>query len=641
MIFHRADYFFIKMSTRDPVEQNILGVQSLVGSRLNKTSNSTSVVPEGVAGDFEDEFTLKLDDEELLQLAEKWENKYKPYESRIKLRQEQIKTFYLGKQKENMALSTTGDDSISANILFESEETFLPAALSKNPEPVVWADNTPEGNSLSNSVKTMLQFHADILVLRRKLTLMTRKWSLDLLGVVKHGWDPVINDIKLEVRDAKKFVFDPEGFVDAYGDYEGPLGERIPISAGDLAKLYPKYADFIAVIVDGKLGTEVIYTQWWNDDYFFVTFKGKVLEKSKNPHFNYARTEKQIDIDGMVNEVVIEGHNHFARPKKPYTFLSVFSLENQPHDETNLIEQNIPNQRRITRRTMQIDFNLSKANNSDIFSEDNFNQETAKQAAVAIAKGHPVLVPAGKPLSEAIHRLQAPGIDGSFFKELETTKNDLRTIFGVQGITATQQDEDQTARGMILNQQHDTSRIGGGIGDAIEQVADNIFNWWVQLYYVYYDEPHYAAIMGRMKAVEYIELQASDLNKKLVVSVAPDSMKPHDEVTEMNQALALWEQGALDPKTLLTRLNFPDPQITAGQVVLWKTNPQLYLQLNFPDLAQQIQASMQAMMPQMAPQGAPGAGAGGPAPEQVTEPPQSVSQPAANPSLSTVALPKI
>jgi len=37
------------------------------------------------------------------------------------------------------------------------------------------------------------------------------------------------------------------------------------------------------------------------------------------------------------------------------------------------------------------------------------------------------------------------------------------------------------------------------IGDAIEQVADNTFNWLVQLYYVFYDEKHFAVIMGNAK----------------------------------------------------------------------------------------------------------------------------------------------
>lgn len=614
----------------DPVEQNIRGVQQLVGSKLNKSIDGASGQPEGVQGEFRDEFTLDLKDEELLHLADQWTKKYDSYEAKIKIRQEANKAYYLGRQKEGTPLATTEGQPISANLLFEAVETFLPAALSKNPEPVVWLDNTSEGNKISNDVKTMLQYHADTLVLRSKLNLVTRGWLINLIGVMKHGWDEEIKEITSDVRDPQNFIFDPEGYVDCYGDFVGYLGERIKVTAEKLISMFPEHKTYITVMANGKLGTDVTYTEWWNDDYCFYTFKETVLDKNKNPHFNYPKVSIETDLDGLPQQMVSEGRNHFAKPKKPYTFLSVFSLEKQPHDETGLIEQNIPNQRRVSRRTEQIDYNLSRQNNSTVFSENNFTQETAKQAATGMAKGHPVLIPAGGPIGEAVVKIPTEGVAPAFFNELENSKNDLRSIFGTQGMTATQPDDQDTARGEILNTQRDSSRIGGGIGDKLEQFADNVFNWWTQLYYVYYDAPHAAAIMGQMKAVEYITLSSENLPRKLVVSVSPDSMKSHDETTEMNQALTLWEKGALDPKTLLTVLNFPDPQNTAAQVMLFKTNPALYMQLNFPELQQMIASTV--------PQGVAPSPTGGPSPEVSNSPPGSLAAVPPNPSLSSVPI---
>ena len=57
------------MASTDPVEQNIIGVQSLVGSKLNKINTGTTGNGEGVEGEFTDEFTLDLSDDELLRLA--------------------------------------------------------------------------------------------------------------------------------------------------------------------------------------------------------------------------------------------------------------------------------------------------------------------------------------------------------------------------------------------------------------------------------------------------------------------------------------------------------------------------------------------------------------------------------------------
>lgn len=620
----------------DSTAMNVNGVRQLVGSKMNKVPYGAGFDVEGVDGDMEDAFTLKLSDDELIALKNQWENKYRGYEAKIKSRQEMNKQYYLGKQEQGS--SVVADMPIASNLMFEAEETFLPAALAKNPDPVVWSDNTKEGTDISNTVKTMLQYHADTLVLRRKLNRMTRMWSVDFLGVIKHGWNDEIKEISSETRKAQDFIFDPDATIDEYGDYVGgPLGERVHCTAQDLVDLFPKHKEYITIIVDGMMGTDVTYTEWWNDDYCFYTFKEKVLDKNKNPHFNYTQKQVETDEDGMQQEVEVPGTNHFAKPKMPYTFLSVFSFGDHPHDETGLIEQNIPNQNRVTRRTNQIDTNLSRANNSIALSENNFNQETGKQAARALEQGHPVLVPAGGPISEAIHQFDAPGFPAAAFTELENSKQDLRSIFGTQGITASQPNEDETARGMILNQEYDNTRIGGGIGDALEQVADNIFNWWVQLYYVYYDDEHFAAIMGQMKAVEYVTLTSADLNRRIVVSVSPNSMKPKDEITVMNQAMTLYEGGAIGPKTLLTVINFPDPQGSAEDGVLWALDKNAYMQLNFPEMAAKLmQIQLQAMGG--TPQPAGGAPAAQPAPGE-SDP--SLAASPASASLQSVPLPSL
>lgn len=627
----------------DPVSMNVKGVSDLVRSGLNKTGGGNGSREEGVISDQVDELDLSLDDEELFTLAARTETKWEPYGEKLRRRQDANKAYYLGKQLEGSPISQ--DFPIASNLIFEAEETFLPAALSKNPEPVVWTDGTKEGAAVANDVKTMLQYHADTQVLRRKMNRMTRQWSVNLLGVVKHGWDKTINDIKTDTRNVRNFVMDPDAYIDEYGDYcGGPLGERIPSTAGDLADMFPKHAAYITVMVDGKMGTKVVYTEWWNDSYCFYTFKGRILDKHKNQFFNYGKTVMDVDEDGEMIMRKEDARNHFARPKMPYTFLSVFSMGEQPFDETGLIEQNIGNQNRITKREDQIDKNLDKSNNSIGLSGQNFNEETAKQAAVAMQKGNPVLIPTGGPVSEAIARFPAPSVPDSVFKSLENNKNDLRSIFGTQGITAQQPDEDQTARGMILNQGFDTTRIGGGIGDALEQVADNIFNWWAQLYYVFYDESHYAAILGRMKAVEYVAFSNRALTRRLVISVAPGSMKPKDEVTEMNQAMALWDKGAMDPKTLFTILDYPDPQEMAEQVVLWKIDPQMYMRINFPEMMAKLQqAQMQAQQEmQAAASGIVPAAGEDIAPEDANgEPPGKLSTPAKSAALSEVPLPTL
>lgn len=635
----------------DPFAANILGVQDLVQNRTNKVGGSGDSIDEST-GDKIDVLDVDMDENELLKLRDERIAKQTGYKTAHDLIASKNLESYLGKNKNGQFLG--GDETITANLQFEAEETFLPAALAKNPEPVVFADNTEEGNSLSTSVRTMLTFHSYQLALRDKIGVMVRQWSVNHLGVLKPGWNKEINDISLDNRKIEEFYFDPEGHVDVFGDFSSWLGEPIKVSAKKLVELFPKHENYIRMVVDDKMGTECTYVEWWDDDFCFITFKDKVLDKFKNPFYRYPEpaTDEmgQPALDEMTGEQTLtEPRNHFPKPKKPYVFLSVFSLQSQPHDLTGLIEQNIPNQRRVTRREDQIDYNASAMNNSYALSEDNFNQETGKQFVQARKKGNPVLIPQGGDIDKAIKELNAQEIPSGLFIALQNDKDNLRSSWGIVGITSSNQDEDKTVRGEIIKQDNDTSRIGGGIGTKLERVANSSFDWFAQLYHVFYDEQHFAAIMGSAKAVEYVTLSNQDLDRQLIISVSADSMRPRDQVTEMNLAQSLFDKGAIGPKTLLKMIDFPNPDEAAADGVMFRLDPQAYFQMNFPEYAQQLQQQQQqnAMLKMQNDATGAGmtaaAGTGGPAPEAVTEPPAptGVSAPPDNISLSTVPMPPI
>ena len=156
------------------------------------------------------------------------------------------------------------------------------------------------------------------------------------------------------------------------------------------------------------MGTQVIYTEWWTDKYCFTTFEDKVLDKHKNEFFNYEEGKT----------------NHFATPKKPYTFLSVFSMQEQPHDFTNLIEQNIANQDRINKRDIQIEKNLDHANNSLLMDDKAFTSETAHQGANAWSKATLFLGPKG-----SVERLPAPSIPNGVLESQNIDKDTLRSQY--------------------------------------------------------------------------------------------------------------------------------------------------------------------------------------------------------------------
>lgn len=610
------------MNPLDSQYLNVAGVGQLINSTLNKVDNREVPNIEGASNDIVDELELKMDDEELLLLKTQWEVDNKTYNEDIKTRQGRNKTYYLGRQSSGLnAMSSTVPD----NLLFEAIETYIPSALAKNPEPVVYSDNTDVGIELSKEVKTMLQYLGDTLVLRQKLKRVVKHGQIYFIGAVRHFWDAKTNEIGLRVVLPQTLFFDKDGYIDEAGDYYGKfLGERITKTAAEVITMFPKSKDYISGSVAGKLGTSITYTEWSTPLYSFYTYKDEVLGKYRNPNWNYDHKVPTGEFDEEKNDImeIVPGRNHFAYPKISYTFFSCFNLGEHPHDDTTLIEQNIPNQDVVVDRNAQITYNLQNNNNGLVFSGDYFNKEDAKEGNSAVRRGVGIFQPTGD-VRSGVLRLPASSLPDGLFDEVERRETVLRSIFGTQGISAQGQSGEDTVRGKILNQSYDTTRIGGGIGDVIAQVADNIFNHQVQLMYVYYDEKHVGSILGTNTAVEYVELQRSDLmagpdHRKLIVSVSPDSMKPKDELTQMNLATDMWANGSLDPLSYYEMLNMPDPQKLLERLILWKTNPMAMLQ------------------------GAQGGSPQGQAqPNQPPAPPVSTAEAPPSDSLAKVPIPKI
>lgn len=575
----------------DAFAANIEGPLTLVYDDTNKIG-ANSELEEGIVGDYEDELELPMSDEELLDLRDQYETASNGYYPKIKARQQRNKVYLKGNQR-----SGSGQTSqvVPKNELFSATATFVPSALAENPEPVVSSDNTNDGKAASNELKTMLQYHAKTLGFRQKLGVMVWQWSEYFIGCVKYGWKPMVDpvsgqdngEVTIELRKPQNLVLDPEGYVDEFGDFQGWIGDRIEKPASWFIEKFPKYKEYISLKVNAKLGTKISATEWWNDEFCFTTFQEVVLDKHKNEFFNYPKPPQE-SIAGEPVAPQIQPPNHFASPKKPFTFFGgIFSLQEEPYDFTNLIEQNIANQDRINDRDEQITKNLASGNNAIAISGQSFSSETADQAVATFYQEGMLLIPDGN--MEAVKRIPASALPSGILEAQESDIQELRMVYGTSGLVPNQ-NPDEAVRNNIMNEQHDSSRIGGGVGDRIEITAENMFNWLAQLYAVFYDLPHYGAVMGNAAAVEYVSLSAQDMQRKFVITVAPNSMAPKDEVSERNQAIQLAEQKLLDPINLFKALNDPDPINTAKMVSMWQVNPAQYVATFFPEAQMQPQA---------------------------------------------------
>lgn len=584
---------------------NIKGVESLFSG-----FNALKVDKEGgegaLASEQEPILSLDMEDSELLKLSQQWNREYSIYYADIKPRQEDNYDYWKGKQKGSAGLTSRGTD----NIIFESTETLLPIISRQNPEPSVKGPETDDGMFLADSTCQILEKKADDSRLKSKIKSAARHWALYFIGCLKMGWDETTNDMFYQLIDPLKLILDPKGFFDG-GEFTGRyIGEKKAATAEELAKTFPKFADSIKLLVQGNMGTLLNYTEWWTNEYVFWQLETIILDKRRNPYWNEETDEETMDENGVPGSVTKPGVNHFASPKMPYSFLSVFNTGKQPHDETSLIEQSKPLQDIVNKRLRQIDKNADETNNGWVFNKD-FSQDQAKEALDSVKNGGAIIATTDD-VNASVARLTAPNLAQYVYQDMQDKREQIYNIMGVRGSTAQGVISEETVRGKVQLKGQDVDRLSLVV-EQVEQFVDHLYNLAVQTIYVYYTEENVARVLGPEKATQYLALLKNGPSRQLTVSVKEGSTIPQDPLMRRNEAMDLWAAQAIDPETLFERLgDFPDPKEAAKKVETYKQNPQQY----FAELGGQP----------MMPPGVPGMPPQVPSPQGQLQPMQLPSQ---------------
>lgn len=566
-----------------------LDAYTSLGDDINKFKHDREEAMQGVVSEKLPELKLEMPNEDIISLTTKWEKSW--LESTVKSEWEQQwrdnEKYWLGKQFDTPKADK--NRPMVDNLIFEALETFLPQATRRNPEPLVTLDTTEKGEeNVENpihqkyvlKVKNRLGDIADKLKLRLKLKKGTRFWAIYLIGVAKFGWDLDKDIPSTKMIRPQRIILDPDATIDEDGYSGGYIGEYRKMEASKLLKLIDtdEGKSKINEIVNDKKATQIKFIEWWTPEYMCWTLDKTVLLKRRNPHWNYDISENDVSVDDYGNETPtereIKGINHLPSPHMPYAFLTIFNLGDRPVDRTSLIGQNLSNQDLINKRNRQIDKNADSMNGGLVVSlgRSGLTEDQAKNVTSALRKGGTVLIPDGTP-RDAIDRYPAIGLPDDVYDQLNDSRIRLRDIFGIRGSSAAGLETEKTVRGKFQNRALDTDRIGGGITEYLEQWADDIYNWWVQLLYVY------------DSGFQFIEGAEPP---KVVISVKEGSLLPKDSLTIANQAIELASAGKMSLKDLYTRLEDPNAEETAANAWLEINAPEL-LYPNEPRIAQVMQ----------------------------------------------------
>ena len=560
---------------------------------------------EGVIGIRLPELELDKSDEDLVKLADTWERTWNESDVKQKWEQagEENEKYWKGEHFNRP--SADKSRAMVDNAIFEGLETYLPQVTRRNPEPMVSLAVGEEADQakqdFAHAIQAELGEIADEVKLRLKLKGAARHQSVRLLGAIKLGWDLDNDRPAVKVVRPVRLILDPEAATDEDGYTGDRLGEHRRLPAWKIVALIEKdekQKDNVEYITNelakGDTATMIGFVEWWTADSMFWKCGSRILLKRKNPHWNYDEevtsavtgeseqgvgVEQPMEAPGLPQGAPVaptlpqadapapqeprKGVNHFKSRRMPYVLLSIFNLGKQPVDATSLMGQNLANQDLINKRNRQIDKNADNANNGMVVSleRSGLTKDQASRVAEALRKGGVVTIPSGAP-QEAVYKPANSGIPAYVYNQLVDTRQRVRDIWGTRGSSPAGIESETTVRGKIISRGLDTDRIGGGISEYLEQMADDVYNWIVQLLYVYDDRFQEQFAQGVVPP-------------RLNISVKEGSLLPKDSASIANQAIELSTAGKMSLTDLYKRLDYPNPEQLAANMWLETNAPEL------------------------------------------------------------------
>lgn len=544
-------------------------------------------------GDKIPELKLNIKDGDIIKLIKLWKDIADDGKDEMKKVWEMNKKFWLGVGGEyNKEFS-----KFHENRIFSGLETFLPILTRQKPEPTIEIERKKEldieelalVNEATEKIQDRLNNLLDLDKIKLKMKTVGRFWSIYQLGISMVEWDSETDRPTVKILRPDKVLLDTRATIEE-GEYTGEFIGVIKVkTAGKMKELFQRKSKEINSKTNGKDGTMVKYIEWWTNDMVVYELDGVILDKIKNPNWNFDEDLETVDEFGDEEIETIEGKNHFKSPKMPFSFFSVYNLHNKLYDETGIIQQSIPNQRTVNDRIQQIKKNADNQNNSVVtYGLD--EQQGAK--ALAVLNGGGMLLFNNKQ-EQGIERFGGTPLTSDIYNDLNVNKQSIDSNFATNAVTRGENTRDQTVRGKIISKSSDESRIGF-IAEYLEQFADSIYNHLTQLIYVY---------------DEHLKDDLATFDYTLLVSVKEGSMIPKDPLTARNEAIDLFNSGAMDILTLYEKLDFDNPKEVAIRTAIYRADPMLYLTkiLEFnpqeqPQEPQAIDTPETPLIPQVPPQ---------------------------------------
>lgn len=282
-----------------------------------------------------------------------------------------------------------------------------------------------------------------------------------------------------------------------------------------------------------------------------------VLDKKKN--FNWLDSS--------------EGENFLDKPSKPYVPLQL-GFGDKWLDQSNAIEQAIPQQKVLNKLGRQLIDNIASANGTVVIDVRAMDKGEAQNWTHDPNQALVLELPPGvNSIKDVIEQLPPQIVSPEIVAQINET---VAAIHGILG-TPSQfrgDDSDQTKTAsealMIKNQ---SSGRQDRLVRSVERGVDRFFNMLTQMMVVWYDKPHLLTIDRGDGNFDYVEMHRDQIETGIQVKVRTGTTLPFDKARQEQVAIQLGQMKAIAPYDLFRLLHVDDPQKLYDNLVKFNSNP--------------------------------------------------------------------
>ncbi len=518
---------------------------------------------------------LSMKDEDLIREIDNDVRASKPLYDKIKLIQDENEQYYIGEQLDRKRFAY--ELPTAENLLYMATETIMAIICSQRREPIVLpGTDTDASKELAEKTQTWLSWKWGDEDMVLKFEDWVRAAMILKIGVLKVRYDIFKDDFEIKTLKSQRIMIDKDATDEDNAKFIVEFKED---TMADLIALYPKSKEQLMVQYGKEQGTIIKYLEYWTNEFVIWKVGSIILDKKKNPNWNWdekreenlkALKEKwasKVKNEKLENILL----NYFDKPLKPYIILSLKNLGYSIYSDTTDFEQGKVIQDIINRRKRLIDKAAVKALGREVVSGSFISKKEARK--MLVNPNSPLWLEAGK-ASDAITHIAPASISPVLFDDLVESQRALDNVMGTHGTTRGERGAQETATGRNILRQGDYGRIDLSI-KRINKKLELLYGWMLQMAKVYYNETHYAKMLGKEAAIKYLKFSGDDIEDGQEIRVKSEltvdkAAEKENEANKMAMKLS-------DPLSYFEAMDESNPREKARKTILYQLDPKLYM----------------------------------------------------------------